>query len=88
MFTPVVFEAHGGGWGAAASRIYGSISKQQNSSGFRCKEGSIMRIAQRISSAIHMANSRAILKRLWPEESCGNEAIDLEAADADEDQDL
>ena len=80
-FTPVVFEAHGGGFSAVARRLYDQIAKQQASAGLSCKEGLGMRIAQRISTAIHVANSRAILKRLWqgmPEPK----VFDLEAADA------
>ena len=81
-FTPVVFEAHGGGWSQAAGRICEHISKQQISAGFSCKEGPSMRIAQRISTAIHLANARAIQRRLWQDETELTQAFDLEAADA------
>ena len=80
VFTPVVFEAHGGGWGAAARRIYDNIAKQQTNSGMRCREGTSMRIAQRISTAIHMANSRAILTRLSPNNGTSHAPLDLDPA--------
>ena len=80
VFTPVVFEAHGGGWGAAARRIYDNIAKQQTNSGMRCREGTSMRIAQRISTAIHMANSRAILTRLSPNNGTSHAPLDMDPA--------
>ena len=80
VFTPLVFEAHGGGFGPDVLRIFDAISKRQASSGFRCREGNSLRIAQRVSTAIHMANSRAILKRL-PSTSPRMRVPDLGAAD-------
>ena len=44
-----------------------------------------MRIVQRISVAIHMANARAILKRLQAAEPPSSGLFDLEAADMDMD---
>ena len=84
-FTPVVFEAHGGEWGTSVRRVFDSIASRHTASGCRSKEVAGLRIAQRISSAIHMANSRAILKRLWPRDVEGPSIIDLEAADATSD---
>lgn len=83
VFTPVVFEAHGGGWSSTARRLFDHVARQQRSAGLNCKEGTGMRIAQRISTAIQLANSRAVLKRLG---QCqfATPVLDLEAADFDE----
>jgi len=60
-----------------------AIAKQQVSAGFRCREGNALRIAQRLSTAIQMANSRAVLKRL---PQLGNGGIPIaDLADVDED---
>ena len=64
IFTPLVIEAHGGGLSAATRRILDHVAKQQSVAGVFCKEGASLRIAQRISTALHRANARAILKRL------------------------
>ena len=86
VFTPIVFESHGGGWSPDALRIFAEIAKQQSSSGFRCREGNSLRIAQRLSTAIHMANARAILKRLPKLSKCGPQVFDLVVDDeVDED---
>ena len=87
-FTPLVFEAHGGGWSAAARRICGHIAKQQVSAGFTCKEGTSLRIAQRISTALQVANARAILKRLSQGAGECVDVFDLEAADAPTDDEM
>jgi len=63
-FTPLVFEAHGGGFSVATRHVLEHIAKQQKTAGLFYKEGASLRLAQRISTALHMANSRAILKRL------------------------
>ena len=83
VFTPIVFDVHGGGWSPDALRILDAIAKQQVSAGFRCREGNALRIAQRLSTAIQMANSRAVLKRL---PQLGNGGIPIaDLADVDED---
>ena len=59
--------------------------QQQRNAGFTCKEGTSLRIAQRLSTAIHVANARAVLKRLSQQAPGRREAFDLEAADSDSD---
>ena len=86
-FTPMVFEAHGGSWSAAARSVLDSIAKQQLASGGACKDGHSLRVAQRLSTAIHMATSRAILKRLW-QADVEADVFDLEAADATTEDEL
>ena len=64
-------------------RILDAFAKQQVSAGFRGREGNAFRIAQRLSTAIQMANSQAVLKRL-PQPANGCVPI-VDLADADED---
>ena len=49
-----------------------TIAKQQKTAGSHCKEGNSLRIAQRISTAIHMANARALLKRMPQMHHCSS----------------
>ena len=64
VFTPVVFEAHGGGFGKAARRVLDCIANQQMLAGAWSAEGVSLKIAQRISCTLHRETARAILKRL------------------------
>ena len=66
-FTPVVFEAHGGGFGKAARRVLDCIANQQMLAGAWSAEGVSLKIAQRISCTLHRETARAILKRLSAE---------------------
>ena len=80
VFTPIIFESHGGGWSPDSLRIFDNIAKQQTSTGFRCREGNSIRIAQRLSTAIRMANLRAILKHL-PAQVMGGHIFYFDVAD-------
>ena len=62
-------------------RIFDHIAKQHTAVGSFCKEGNSMRIAQRLSTAIHVANARAILKRMDQRADPGPDLWDLEAAE-------
>ena len=65
-FIPMVMEAHGGGWGAAARSVIGAVARCVAAT--RNVEPAVVSldIAQRISIALHTENARAILKRrLW-----------------------
>jgi hypothetical protein len=65
-FVPMVMEAHGGGWGAGARAVIGSIARCVAAA--RNVEPSVtsLELAQRISIALHRENARAILKRrMW-----------------------
>ena len=82
LFSPIIFEAHGGGWSTAALRLYEHIANRQSCSGCKHHEGNGLRIAQRISCAIHMANARAILRRTQsPPHVAEHATADLEAMD-------
>ena len=82
VFTPIVFESHGGGFSKTALRILNHIANQQVAAGLQIRQGASTRIAQRVSTAIHMANARAVLKRLIRNGGEPNHTYDMEAADA------
>ena len=49
--TPLVLEAHGGGFSVATRHVLEHIAKQQKIAGLFYKEGTSLRLAQRISTA-------------------------------------
>jgi hypothetical protein len=67
-FTPIVFEAHAGGWSLAARQIIGSIAKHQEVAGRWFREGASLIIAQRVSMTLQRECARAVLRRLAPPE--------------------
>ena len=84
-FVPMVMEAHGGGWGADARAVIGSIARCVAAA--RNVEPSVasLELAQRISIALHRENARAILRRrLWE----GGEEDGDEPQEASPDADL
>ena len=83
-FIPMDMETHGGGWGAGARAIVGSLARCVAT--VRNVEPSVasLDIAQRISAALHRENARAILKRrLWAGEDWGGEELGEASPDAD-----
>ena len=65
-FVPLVFEAHGGGWGAQTRKSLGFVSQQLRAAGDWCREGIPLRLAQRVSCSLQREAARAILRRLVP----------------------
>ena len=63
-FVPIVFEAHGGGWGAQTRKTLGFIGHQLMAAGDWCPEGPPLRLAQRVSCSLQRETARAILRRL------------------------
>ena len=61
-FTPMVIESHGS-WCAAARRAIDLVSRTQAASGNEQGEVVSLRIAQRLSIALHRENARAVLRR-------------------------
>jgi hypothetical protein len=85
-FTPVVFEAHGGGFGAGTRRVLDFVAAQQVAAGQWCPEGVSMRVAQRISTALHGANALAILRRMpWGQGGPGEVSLLGNDDEGDED---
>jgi len=64
QFIPMVAEAHGGSWGAAAKETFKAISREySNQAGVTISQAS-SELAQRISITLARENARAILRRL------------------------
>ena len=63
-FIPLVFEAHGGGWGTQTRKSLGFVSQQLQAVGDWCREGIPLRLAQRISCSLQREAARAVLRRL------------------------
>ena len=62
-FHPFVFEAHAGGWSPLGRKICSHIAKNAAVIENTTVEAASLRIAQRLSAALHRENARAILKR-------------------------
>ena len=67
-FTPMVLEAHGGGWSPLARSVLDKLAKAQSAAWAEGQEPSSLRIAQRISCTLQRENARAVLRRLVPPE--------------------
>ena len=80
---PIVFEAHGGGWGTQARKSLGFIGHQQAAAGEMCPEGAPLRMAQRISCSLQRENARAILRRLASPDAHRGGILPYEADDTD-----
>ena len=65
-FTPLIFESHGGGWSPLTRKVLDGIAKSQSAAWLIGSESPSLRIAQRISIALHRENARAVLRRLAP----------------------
>lgn len=62
-FVPMILEAHSGSWSPEARATIGHMAKLQASTRCEDEEMASLRIAQRLSTALHRENARAILKR-------------------------
>ena len=62
-FTPMVLEAHGGGWSSLARGTFDWIARQTAAVQFEDPSTTALKMAQRISVSLHRENARAILKR-------------------------
>ena len=67
-FVPLVAEAHSGAWSPGARKVLDRVAEMQKASGGEPGEVSSLRIAQRLSVALHRANARAVLRRSSPPE--------------------
>ena len=63
-FTPMVTEAHSGGWSPLARGVLDWISEQSAAASQTEPATVALRIAQRMLATLHKENARAILKRL------------------------
>ncbi len=65
-FTPLIFEAHGGGWSGSTRKVLDALARGQSAAWLVGQEPASLRIAQRISASLHRENARAVLRRLAP----------------------
>ena len=63
-FLPMIIESHGGGWAPSARRTLDAIAKHTGACWRQGTEPESLRIAQRLSCALHRETARAILRRL------------------------
>ena len=66
-FTPLVFEAHAGGFSPAVRTLLTKVAERLTAKGGVCAQGHSLRIAERVSSTHQRVSARAILKRLSEE---------------------
>ena len=62
-FIPMILEAHAGAWSPVARRIIDLVAKGQTATWNEPGNTSSLRIAQRLSTALHRDYARAILRR-------------------------
>ena len=67
-FVPMVIEAHSGGWSPLARGVLDWIAQQAAATSNNEPATVALRIAQRMSTALHRENARAILKRCGTQE--------------------
>ena len=63
-FTPLVLEAHAGGWSKSMRGLVDWIAESVAAARSTVKEVESLRIAQRISATLQRGNARAVLRRL------------------------
>ena len=63
-FIPLVVEAHGGGWGPAAKKVWKSLARATAARLGQDDSVAAAELAQRISITLQRENARAILRRL------------------------
>ena len=62
-FCPLAFQAHAGGWSALVRAQLDWVARQAAASSGSQPGLHALKIAQRISTSLHRANARAVLKR-------------------------
>ena len=65
-FTPMIVEAHAGGWSPTAKQVWDRMAKLQSATWNEQGNTSSIRIAQRLSIALHRENARTVLRRTPP----------------------
>ena len=64
-FLPLVVEAHGGGWGQEAHKVWAQLAKTKCSVTGERESIVVCHLLQRLGVILHRENARSILKR-WP----------------------
>ena len=63
-FTPMILDAHSGGWSHTARKVLSRVAQGVASCWGESRDAASLKIAQRISISLHRENVRAVLKRL------------------------
>ena len=63
-FTPMVLEAHGGGWSSTVRRVVDWVARRGAASQNTDLPALSLKIAQRISCSFQRENARAVLRRM------------------------
>ena len=79
-FTPMVVEAVGGAWGAAANSIFTELAKAKSIVTGEPVDLLLGQLRQHLGVVLHRENARAILKRSRVLASGGSEALDAAVA--------
>jgi len=66
QFIPVIVEAHGGGWGAQAHKLWNELAKRKAALTGELESTVACELLQSLSIVLHRENARAILRR-WPQ---------------------
>ena len=64
VFEPLVVEAHGGGWGITARKVWSFLSKAIAAKEGRDESATAAELQQRISITLQRENARAVLRRM------------------------
>jgi len=62
-FTPMIIEAHGGGWSPSFRAVVDWIARGNAATHHKDQSAVSLRIAQRISCSLQRENARAVLRR-------------------------
>ena len=65
---PVIVEAHGGGWGPLAHKVWNELAKRKSAITGELESTVACQLLQSLSIILHRENARAILRR-WPSTS-------------------
>ena len=66
-FTPMIMEASSGAWSPTARKVLDNVARGQSAAWSTAHNITSLRIAQRMSIALHRENARAIMKRMVPQ---------------------
>ena len=85
-FTPMVVEARGGAWGAAASKIFSELAKTKSIITGEPEDMVLSHLYQSLGVILHRENAKALLKRMsmhtGHEQSVLNAASELQSSAA------
>ena len=63
-FSPMIVEAHGGGWGPVAEKVFLELAKAKSLLTGEPKDILLNQLYQNLGVSLHRENARAVLKRM------------------------